>query len=113
VLDVDRDGQVSPLTDGLLILRYAFDFRGAVLVDDATGMNCTQCEADDIEGYLESIQDQLDVDWDGEVEPLTDGLLILRYLFGFRDEVLIDGAVDTDCTRCDADDIETVIEALL
>ena len=48
----------------------------------------------------------LDADGDGEVAPLTDGLLLLRYLFGFRGESLIAGAVGGGCTRCDASAIE-------
>ena len=55
-----------------------------------------------------------DVDGDGEVAPLTDGLLQLRYEFGFRDNTLINGAVDlANCTRCTADEIEAFIDALL
>jgi hypothetical protein len=48
----------------------------------------------------------LDVDGDGTVQPLTDALLILRYAFGFRGAVLVSGAVDAACTRCDAPAIE-------
>jgi hypothetical protein len=52
----------------------------------------------------------LDIDGNGRIEALTDGLLQLRYLFGFRGAVLITGAVDlATCTRCDA----TAIEARL
>ena len=48
----------------------------------------------------------LDVDGNGATDPLTDGLLALRYLFGFRGATLIDGAVGGGCTRCDATAIE-------
>jgi hypothetical protein len=44
----------------------------------------------------------LDIDGNGEADALTDGILILRYLFGFRGATLIDGAVAPDCTRCTA-----------
>jgi hypothetical protein len=55
----------------------------------------------------------VDVDGDGEVEPLTDGLLLLRYLFGFRGATLITGAVDLmHCTRCTAPEIEAYIATL-
>jgi DNA-binding beta-propeller fold protein YncE len=54
-----------------------------------------------------------DIDDDGDVDALTDGLLKLRYLFGFRGESLVDGAVDlADCRRCVAADIESYIQAL-
>ncbi len=47
----------------------------------------------------------LDIDGNGSVAPLTDGLLVLRYLFGFTGATLITGAVDVaGCTRCNAPD---------
>jgi hypothetical protein len=56
----------------------------------------------------------LDVDGDGERQALTDGLLIVRYLFNLRGTVLVTGAVDlSDCTRCDAAAIEPYIASVL
>jgi hypothetical protein len=114
VIDVDGDEQVDALTDGLLLLRYLFGFRDAVLVTGAVDVaNCTRCTADPIEAYIASILAQLDIDLDLQVEPLTDGLLVLRYVFGFRDAVLISGAIDVaNCTRCTADEIEAYIQSL-
>jgi hypothetical protein len=55
----------------------------------------------------------LDIDGDGECDALTDGLLGLRYLFGFRGAVLVTGAVDVaNCTRCDAASIEAYLAGL-
>jgi hypothetical protein len=54
----------------------------------------------------------MDIDADGSAEPLTDGLLFLRYLFGFRGAPLTNGAVGGGCTRCDATSIETYIAGL-
>ena len=52
-----------------------------------------------------------DVDGNGSTDPLTDGLLVLRFLFGFSGETLITGAVDlSGCTRCDAAAIEAYLE---
>ena len=113
-IDIDGDEQVDALTDALLLLRYMFGFRDAVLTTNAVDlMNCTRCSADDIEAYIESILTALDIDLDGEVGPLTDGLLILRYVFGFRGSVLTANAVDLmNCTRCTAAQIEPYIESL-
>jgi hypothetical protein len=55
-VDVDGNGRFEPLADGLLMLRYAFAFRGAVLVNDAVGSGCTRCDAPSIEAYLASLQ---------------------------------------------------------
>jgi hypothetical protein len=51
-LDVDGNGAVDPLTDGLLGLRYMFGFRGATLITGAVGAGCTRCTAPAIETYL-------------------------------------------------------------
>ena len=50
-----------------------------------------------------------DVDGNGVVDPLTDTLLALRYVFGFRGATLITGAVGAGCTRCDAPSIEAYL----
>jgi hypothetical protein len=55
-LDIDGDGEATPLTDGLLVARYLFGFRGAALVVDALGDDCTRCDPESIETYLESLQ---------------------------------------------------------
>ena len=55
-----------------------------------------------------------DIDGDGEVQPLTDGLLFLRHSFGFTGGPLVDGVVDlADCTRCTAGAIEAYLQAML
>jgi hypothetical protein len=54
----------------------------------------------------------VDVDGNGSAAPLTDGLLVLRYLFGFRGATLITGAVAGDCTRCTAPQIEAFLATL-
>lgn len=50
--DVDANGTVEALTDGLLTLRFEFGFRGATLVNSAVAANCTRCAAAEIEAYL-------------------------------------------------------------
>jgi hypothetical protein len=56
----------------------------------------------------------LDIDGDGETAPLTDGLLVLRYLFGFTGATLVGGAVDqVNCTRCDAGAIASYLATLI
>jgi hypothetical protein len=113
-LDVDGDGATEPLTDGLLVLRWRFGFTGTTLIASAVDLAaCTRCTAPAIEAYLASIVAQLDIDGDGEIEPLTDGLLVLRWLFGFTGATLTTSAVDlSDCTRCSAALIEPYLMGL-
>jgi hypothetical protein len=51
----------------------------------------------------------LDIDGNGVVDALTDTLLSLRYVFGFRGATLITGAVGNGCTRCTAPAIEAYL----
>ena len=92
-LDVDANGAFTPLTDALLILRYAFGFTGPTLTTGAVGAGCTRCTAGAIESYIASIVTVLDVDDNGAFQPLTDALLILRWAFGFTGSTLVTGAV--------------------
>ena len=98
-LDVDDNGELAPLTDGLLILRHLFGFSGNALTEGALGENSKRVDAVTINAYLTNHRPAMDIDGDGEVRPLTDGLLILRYLFGFSGNALIDGAVGSLAER--------------
>jgi formylglycine-generating enzyme required for sulfatase activity len=55
----------------------------------------------------------LDIDGDGTVDGGTDGLLVNRYLYGYRGAALIDGALATGCSRCTATEIETYLATLV
>jgi hypothetical protein len=111
-LDVDADGVVMSLTDGLLVLRRLFGFSGTTLTTDALGDGCTRCAAADVAAYIDSLGMTLDVDDNDVVDPLTDGLLILRRLFGFSGSTLTGGALGDGCVRCDAGDIAAYIDGL-
>ena len=112
ILDIDLDGRLDPFTDGLLVVRWFFGFRGDLLTTGAVDPDCDRCTPAEIEDYLASIEDDLDIDLDDAKEPLTDGILMLRWLLGFRDDALIIGAVGLECTRCEADDIVTFLDGL-
>lgn len=111
-IDDDNDDEIGALTDALLVLRDAFDFTGGALVAAATGQECMRCDSGPIAAYIDQLGNKLDIDADGSVEPLTDGLLILRYAFGFRGSTLIVGAIDPQCTRCHAFVIEAYLACL-
>jgi hypothetical protein len=51
-----------------------------------------------------------DLDGDGESKPLTDGLLLIRYLFGFSGDSLISGAIGAGATRDTAEAVEAYIK---
>ncbi|HUP25707.1 MAG TPA: hypothetical protein VNB06_22545 [Thermoanaerobaculia bacterium] len=107
-----RAVEVESLERYLLALRHLFGFSEDALVAGAIGDGCTRCDAAAIAPVLEALLSHLDVDGNGAADPLTDGILILRYLFGFTGDSLISGAVDDDCTRCTAAQIEAYLDTL-
>jgi hypothetical protein len=111
--DVDLNGTAGgPLSDGLLILRYLFGFTGGVLTQGALGPGAQRTDPAAIVAHLDCLGlALLDPDGNGQMLPLSDGLLLLRYFFGFRGMSLIAGAVGGGCSRCDAPSIEAFIAA--
>ena len=110
-LDVDGDGEAAPLTDGLLIIRHLFGFSGSALTNGAVADGAVRSTPSAIADYLAEQQGFLDIDSDGKTQPLTDGLLIIRYLFGFSGNALISGAVADGAGRQSSSDIETFLIA--
>ena len=53
---------------------------------------------------------QLDIDGDGESKELTDGLMLIRHLFGFSGDSLISGAIGSGAERDAAEEVEAYIK---
>ena len=66
----------------------------------------------EIEAQIELIYPFLDVDGNSKVDPLTDGLLIVRYLFELRGNTLILGVIATDAIRRTSEEIEAFLSSL-
>jgi hypothetical protein len=114
-LDVDRSSIVTEhdaLTDGLLILRYLFGLSGPSLTAGALGSTATRLDSTVIKTYLDNIRSTLDVDGDGNADALTDGLILIRYMFGLRGSALVRDAVSPNATRTQTA-IETYLESLM
>ena len=99
--DIDGNGRYDALTDGLLIVRYLFGLRNAALTASAVGTGATRTAAE-IEARLASLGRALDVDGDGRANALTDGMLIIRKLFGLGGAKVIEGAIGTGASRTTA-----------
>ena len=112
-IDVDGDGTVDALTDGLLLLRYMFGLSGDSLIAGVVSENATYKTEDELIGRISNLGNTLDVDNNGEIDALTDGLIILRYLFGLDGEALIANVVSDDGERQSAADIQAHLEELL
>ena len=80
--DIDNDGRADALTDGLLFLRFIFGLSGDSLTNGLISDGSEFTSAFDIERELKTVYDASgDIDGDGNIDALTDGLLVLRYLF--------------------------------
>ena len=109
--DVDESQAAQPLTDGLLVIRHLFGFSGDALTADAVDGLAGRAASEDITVFLTDADAELDIDGNGKSEPLTDGLLLIRYLFGFSGEALISGAIGSGAERNTAEVVEAYIEA--
>lgn len=84
-LDIDQDNAVLPLTDGLLILRRMLGFGNGALISQAYNPNGLRTAAIDIANAIDPMISgkTLDIDGNNTVVASSDGLVLLRALFGF------------------------------
>ncbi|MBC6480749.1 MAG: hypothetical protein GDA56_26235 [Hormoscilla sp. GM7CHS1pb] len=110
-LDIDGNGVIDALTDGLVAIRYLFGFRGETLTEGVVSEGATR-DTSEIVTYLDEMGDtMLDVDGNGTAGALTDGILFMRHALGFSDQALISGAVSEDATRTTASAINEHLQS--
>jgi len=99
-LDLDGNGQTDALTDGILLVRHLFGFTGDTLTDGALGTSATRT-ADEITQVLNAEACQLltDLDGNGQIDALTDGVILVRFLFGYTGSDMTLGALADDASR--------------
>ena len=102
--DFDGNGEVDALTDGLILLRYTFGLRGDTLTQDVMATN-SPLTSSQVESEVVNALVIADIDANGDVDALTDGLLLLRYLFGLDGEPLVQGVTAYGAERSSADEV--------
>ncbi len=108
-LDIDASNPVTKYdaaTDGVMALRAMFGITGTA-ISTGTGSR----SAADIATYLINVNPKLDANGDGKVQPLIDGLLVVRYLLGLTGPTLIAGIPLTPL-RPTAGDVELYLAGL-
>ena len=108
--DFDQNGSVKALSDGLLFLRHAFGIRGDSLTSNVISPD-SLLSYEEVISNVEGAYQIADIDNNDAVDPLTDGLILLRYAFGLRGDSLISGVISPDANRTTASDIEAYIES--
>ena len=112
--DIDDNGQADALTDGLMFLRYAFGLSGVSLVNGLISSDSVHTTPAAIESELAIVfAESGDIDGNGSVDALTDGLLLLRYLFGLSGDSLTAGVVGTGATLIESSDLEAYMSGLM
>jgi hypothetical protein len=112
-LDIDGNGQYDALTDGLLLLRGMFGLSEGSLISGAVASDAPYKSSGEIVSRIDMLGDLVDIDGNERVDALTDGLIILRYLFGLRGDVLINGVIASDATITSADGVSAKMESLM
>ena len=107
--DIDENKEAKALSDGLLVIRHLFGFSGDSLTSGATTAEGARTSAEAISNYLSDADSELDIDGDGQSKALTDGLLLIRYLFGFSGDSLTAGAIGEGAERTTAEEIQAYI----
>ena len=107
--DIDGNDELDALTDGLILLRSMFGLTGEPLINGVLGDNAQYISASRIESRVASLGSALDIDDNSRIDALTDGLIILRYLFGLRGETLITGVIANDAQRVSSAEVESYI----
>ena len=96
--DIDGNGDADALTDGLTILKAAFGITGQSMIDGTLAPD-SDMSLEDVELSMQKTMSIADIDDNGEVGALTDGLIVLRYLFDITDSKLTEGAISPDASR--------------
>jgi hypothetical protein len=112
-IDLDGNEKYDALTDGLMLLRRMFGYDGSALIAGTIASDAVYTDAADIEYRIEILGELADIDGNGRVDALTDGLLILRYLFGYEGDSLINGVVAADAIRTSAEEIQAHLKTLM
>lgn len=86
---------------------------GDALVSGVIADNSTYPYSDDVESHFNTLGDLVDIDGDGSIDGLTDGLVTLRYLFGLRGEVLVGDVISNNASRNSSAKVEARIELLV
>ena len=110
--DFDGNGSADALTDGLMLMRYAFGIKGLAMTENAVATDAA-LTPEQVVNAMDDAMIIADIDDNGGMSALTDGLILLRYLFGLREDVLINSVIDPQAARTDAAEIESYIEAYM
>ncbi|MBF0449477.1 MAG: hypothetical protein HQK75_02140 [Candidatus Magnetomorum sp.] len=113
-LDIDGDGQINALSDGVLIVLYLNESLETISdLSKIVPATASRKTLEHISSFLNQGKAFLDIDANGQVQAMTDGILILRYLFEINQgEPFIYGMFTESSKRNTVDSVSEYIEGL-
>lgn len=114
-VDIDGNGSVDALTDGLTLTRYLMGLRGEALTQGTLSNDAVRTTSSEIEDFIEGHLPSGCYDIDGSLnsDALTDGLILIRYLVGYRGSDLVAGVLSSEATRTTGESVGAYIEDLI
>ncbi len=97
VLDLDGDGVIDPLTDGLILIRAMAGLSGPNAIAGGIGSSPSRSTWNAISPYINPAF--LDIDGNSAVDSKTDGLMLLRMMFKLSGDAVTNNAVGVGATR--------------
>lgn len=91
VLDIDGNQTISATTDGLMLLRAMLGLTGTSVTAGATAPGAPRTTWQQIAPFVHLAA--LDIDGNGATAPASDGVMLLRAMFGLTGTAVTDGAV--------------------
>ena len=109
IFDFNSDNAQDSSKDGVLVIRHLFGLTDESLVKD---LSQSVTDSTSISVKINALDIKLDIDGNGAVDALTDGILLYRYLDGHRGQSLTRGVIAPNAKRFSADQIEVYLESL-
>ncbi|MEO7253360.1 MAG: hypothetical protein ABIZ64_03860 [Casimicrobium sp.] len=91
VLDVDGNNSITAMTDGLMLLRVMLGLTDDAVINGATVSGAPRTTWAQIQPFVHLAA--LDIDGNGSTLPASDGVMLLRAMFGLTGTAVTNGAV--------------------
>jgi hypothetical protein len=114
--DVDGNGVVDALTDGITLTRYLIGLRGDAMIQNSLAISgATRTTAETVTQYIEThtTGSCYDVDGNQNLDALTDGILLVRYLVDYRGTDLVDGVIGQNASRTTGSSVTQYLDGII
>lgn len=114
--DVDGNGVVDALTDGITLTRYLIGLRGDAMIQNSLAISgATRTTAETVTNFIEThtAGSCYDVDGNQKLDALTDGILLVRYLVDYSGNDLVDGVIGQNASRTTGSSVVQYLDGMI